>query len=106
MWLVPRGASHATLLRSPYEAAIEARTRLPRVDASRPGDERRSEVRRFVRVVARLVVVAGVVGAVIRVWQKVLRGSSGASGGHAIRTGSFDNWPAVPVAADRRRSGT
>ena len=60
-------------------------------------------MRRFVRVVARLVVVTGVVGAVIRVGRTVLRRSSEASGGSSIRTGSFDNWPVVPVAADRRR---
>jgi len=59
-------------------------------------------VRRLVRVTARLMIVTAMVGAAIRVGRAILGRPSGVSGDGAIRTGSFDSWPTVPVAPGRR----
>jgi hypothetical protein len=65
-------------------------------------------MRGFVRRAARLLVVTALVGLAVRVGRKVLTPPAGDSGGDAhrsaIRTGSFDSWPAVPNAPGPHRS--
>jgi hypothetical protein len=63
-------------------------------------------VRRFVRKTARLVLTAAVIGGVVRVGRRIIGRSSPSRPGEPIRTGSFDSWPAVPVAPGRDRSGS
>jgi len=62
-------------------------------------------VRRLVRVTARLVLITAVLGGVIRVGRTILGRTTASTTGDPIRTGSFDSWPAVPVAPGRHRSG-
>jgi hypothetical protein len=57
-------------------------------------------VRRFMRVATLLLFVSAALGAVIRLRRAVTGGPSAPSEA-AIRTGSFDTWPAVPVAPGR-----
>jgi hypothetical protein len=71
-----------------------------------PAWEDGTTVRRFVRVTARLVLTAAVIGGVVRVGRTILGRPSPSGPGDPIRTGSLDSWPAVPVAPGRDRSGT
>jgi hypothetical protein len=58
------------------------------------------------RLATRMVLVTGVLGGLIGVVRVVMGRRSGpAEGGNAIRTGSFDSWPAVPTAPGRNPSG-
>ncbi len=58
-------------------------------------------MRRLLRLTARLVLVSAVLVALTRVGVAVLGRLSGTPGGDAVRTGSFDSWPAVPSAPGR-----
>jgi hypothetical protein len=60
-------------------------------------------VRRFLRGKARLLLVTAALGAVIGVVRTFPRQRTD-SPGDGIRTGSFDTWPAVPVAPGRAQS--
>jgi hypothetical protein len=62
-------------------------------------------VRRFVRVTARMVITAAVLGAALRIGRTILERLSGGPGDGAVRIGSFDRWPTVPTAPDRRQPG-
>jgi hypothetical protein len=59
-------------------------------------------VRRFVRLAIRMLLMSAVLTALIRVGRAILVRSAPEAGHGAIRTGSFDHWPAVPVAPGRR----
>jgi hypothetical protein len=61
-------------------------------------------VRRFMRGATILLLVSVAAGTVIRLRRTITGGPSGPAEA-AIRTGSFDAWPAVPVAPDRYQSG-
>jgi hypothetical protein len=66
-------------------------------------------VRWFVRRAGRIVLMTALVGVAIRVARKVFDLPADNPGGDAtrtaIRTGSFDSWPAVPIAPGPHRSG-
>jgi hypothetical protein len=62
-------------------------------------------LRRFVGATTRLLLVTVVVGGAIRIGRTLLQRRPGPPGTGAVRTGSFDTWPAVPLAPGRHRSG-
>lgn len=68
-------------------------------------------MRRFMRLITRLLLASAVLGGVVQIRRALLGrpsdspGSTGGPGDGGIRTGSFDHWPAVPVAPGRDRSG-
>jgi hypothetical protein len=62
-------------------------------------------VQRFVRLAIRMLLVSAVLTGLIRIGRSILSRSAGGPGDGAIRTGSFDHWPAVPVAPGRRPPG-
>ncbi|HXQ76323.1 MAG TPA: hypothetical protein VN791_07505 [Acidimicrobiales bacterium] len=54
---------------------------------------------------ARLVLLTALLAGVVRVGRTILGRPAGSTAGDPVRTGSFDSWPAVPVAPGRHRSG-
>lgn len=62
-------------------------------------------MRRFVRRTVRMFLVTALLGVLIRVGRSILGRPDGVPGGDAIRTGSFDTWPAVPNAPGPHRTG-
>lgn len=62
-------------------------------------------MRRLVRLTIRLLLASAVLTGLIRLLRAILVRSAGEAGDGAIRTGSFDHWPAVPVAPGRPPPG-
>jgi hypothetical protein len=52
-----------------------------------------------------MFLVTALLGVLIRVGRSILGRPDGVPGGDAIRTGSFDTWPAVPNAPGPHRTG-
>jgi hypothetical protein len=62
-------------------------------------------VGRFVRLTIRMLLVSAALTGLIRIGRTIFGRPSGGPGDGAIRTGSFDKWPKVPVAPGRPHPG-